>query len=117
MKAAVAMALIAFAGAVHAAPFVESDPYPAASTPKPTICQVWLDAATVGVDSPVVTDTAGTYCHYDLSGVSVGAHTVKAKFVLVDAVWGRQESAFTAPLNFTRPGPLQAPAGLILAPN
>lgn len=113
--ALIAMAI--FISEANAAPFLESDPYPAASTPKPTICQVWLDTATVGVDSPVVVDATGTYCHYDIAAVTVGAHTVKAKFITIDPVWGRLESALTAPINFTRPGPPQAPAGLILAPN
>ena len=110
-------AAAAYSGIALSAPFIESDPYAAAVTPKPTLCSVYIDAATTGTDSPVMTDTTGTYCHYDLSALSIGAHTAKAKFAIVDPVWGRQESTFSNTVNFTRPGLPAAPANLIISPN
>lgn len=116
MKSAVAIFLAAFAGYSNAAPFLDCDPYPSTLLPKPTMVQVFIDAATVGIDSPVLVDSTGVHCHYDLAGTSVGAHTIRAKFIYIDPAWGRVESVQFGTLNFTRPGPPQVPSGLILAP-
>lgn len=96
------------------APFVVSDPSP--DTPQPTHCGLLLDAA-AKVDVAVAKDAAGkAYCQFDMAGITTGAHTVKATFVLIDPTWGRVESPVSVPLALTRPGSPIAPAGLGLKP-
>lgn len=97
-----------------AAPFVISDP--STDTPQPTHCGLLLDAA-AKVDVAVAKDANGkAYCQFDMAGITTGAHTVKATFILVDPTWGRVESPVSVPLALTRPGSPTAPAGLGLKP-
>ena len=99
-----------------AAPFVVSDPYPAASTPKPTICTVYIDSDK-GVDSAVAVDSAGNpFCHYDISGVGAGSHAAKATFSIVDPIWGSLTSGMSNTVNFAKPVAPTAPANILLSP-
>lgn len=100
--------------AAQPAPFVVSDP--SQDTPQPTHCGLLLDA-TPKVDVAVAKDSAGkAYCQFDVAGLAIGTHTFKATFVLNDPVWGRLESAVSAPFELSRPGSPNAPAGLGLKP-
>lgn len=63
-----------------------------------TSCGVFLDAAT-----KVTVPASAGKCSYDLSAVSVGAHSIKMTAIANDPLWGVQESAPTGPLAFTRP--------------
>ena len=110
----VAAAVLLAAATVHAAPFVVSDPAPAAGQ-QPTHCGILLDSA-AKVDVPVASDATGKYCKYDVGSVSAGSHTVKATFVVIDSVWGRLESPVSAPFAFTRPVSPAAPGGFGLVP-
>jgi hypothetical protein len=96
---------------VSAAPFVVSDPL----DPRATSCGVLLDAA-AKVTIPVTTQGTDKICKYDISGVSVGAHTIRMTTIANDPVWGSQESVPSAPLSFARPSGVSAPAGLELQP-
>lgn len=100
--------------AAQPAPFVISDP--SQDTPQPTHCGLLLDA-TPKVDVAVAKDANGkAYCQFDMAGITTGAHTVKATFVIIDPTWGRVESPVSVPLALTRPGSPLAPAGLGLKP-
>ena len=85
-----------------AAPFVKSQPYPAASVPKPTACLITVDGA-AAVNSPVLTDGTGTRCSFDIGGIAVGLHTVTSVFTLNDPIWGQINSGVSNSLVFTRP--------------
>ncbi len=101
--------ILLFPLTVNAAPFVVSDP----TTQAVTHCGMTIDTA-AKVDSPVETVTGGKRCKYDLALISAGAHTIKATYVNIDSTWGRSESVASVPLNVTRPGPVTAPAGLVV---
>ena len=95
----VALAVIAFwslvlSAAAFAQPFVVADVVAGVSQ-----CGVYLNAA------PKVTVPASSLlCKYDISGVSVGSHTIRMTAISVaDPIWGTQESVQSAALNFTRP--------------
>ena len=105
--------LLLFAPVVNATPFVVSEP----TTQVVTHCNLLLDAAP-GVDVLVASDVTGKYCKFDLAGITVGDHTIKAKFVNNDPIWGRSESVTSVPLLFTKPAILIliAPTGLLLKP-
>jgi hypothetical protein len=104
---------IACSGIAQASPFVVSDPYPMASSPQPTHCGVWLNAA-AKIEIPVTAGPAGVYCKYDVGGVPSGANTVKMSHIYHDAVdpWGDLESPQSAPFTFNRPITPSAPTGL-----
>ena len=108
MKYVVALlALVSFPA--FAAPFAMADP-PAAATH----CVFTIDSL-----SPVVVAVevvAPFNCKTDVGAVAVGPHTVKVRSRRVDPVWGTVESVDTAPLAFTKPGPLVVPTGLTLTP-
>ena len=104
-------ALLAFAAApAWAAPFLVAD-LPDQST---THCRLSLDGAAFGPDVPV----SGTpkVCRFDMAPTEVGAHSARAVAVNADPVWGRQESAPSAPFAFTRPSGPAVPAGTRLVP-
>jgi hypothetical protein len=92
-----------------AAPFVESD----VTTQIVSGCGVQIDTA-AKYDTP----TLAKACHIDISGVTVGTHSIKATFFNVDPVWGRVESVYSLPLSFTRPVAVMpvAPTGLVITP-
>jgi hypothetical protein len=97
----------------NAAPFVVSDMSPQLANK----CGIVLDTSSK-VESDTETVTGGKRCKYDISGVLVGQHTIKASYISIDPVWGRAESAYSAPLVFTRPVAATpvAPTGLVLTP-
>lgn len=100
----------------QAAPFIVSDPYPAASQPQPTHCGFFMDA-TAKQTVPVAKNEKGqVYCKLDIANLAVGSHTVTATHIVTgDKVWGNVESPKSAPYTFTRPGPAGAPTGLTLS--
>ena len=108
-KILIILFLLAMASEALSAPFLESDPYPTASSPKPTHCGIYLDTG-AKVQVPITTDTSGSYCKWDASAVAVGAHVAKATHIIIDPTWGNQESAFSNTVNFMRPGPPAAPS-------
>jgi hypothetical protein len=95
---------------VSAAPFLVSDPYPAAGSPKPTHCGIYLDSG-AKIEVAVTSDTSGVYCKYDATSVAIGAHVATATHIVKDPAWGNLESVKSNAVNFTRPGPPSAPAG------
>jgi hypothetical protein len=95
------------------APFVTSD----ATTQKVTHCGILLDSG-AKVEVPVVSvSPTSAICKYDVGGVVVGAHTIKATFINVDPLWGRSESVYSVPLDFERPAQTipTSPSGLGLS--
>jgi hypothetical protein len=109
MKKLALLALLLGANWASAAPFVESDP----TTQTVSHCGVVIDTA-AKYDVAVVASA----CKIDISGVTVGTHTIKATFVRIDPIWGRSESVFSLPLTFTRPAAVMptAPVGLVIIP-
>jgi hypothetical protein len=105
------IAFLIFPLFVFAAPFVVSDP----SSQAVTHCAYVVDS-NAPVDSVVESVTGGKRCKIDLASSTVGVHTLKAKFVNVDPVWGRVESAFTPNFTYTKPGLLIGPDGLVITP-
>ena len=80
-----------------------------------THCVLEMDG-TWGADVPVVTVSGVRVCSFDVTGVASGAHSARAKAVKNDAVWGRLESAPSAPLAFTKPSAPGVPSGIRLVP-
>jgi len=110
MKNFILASILIIPTSVLATPYVQSDP----TTQIVTHCGILLDNGTK-VDVPVVTVNAtSAICKYDIGGVAVGPHTIKATFVNIDPVWGRSESVYSVPLDFVRPGNAitNPPAGL-----
>lgn len=104
--------LIAFVvSPAWAAPFLEAD----LADQTTTHCRLSLDGGAFGPDVPV-TATVPKLCRVDLQGTTVGAHDARLIAVAADAVWGRRESAPSAPFAFTRPGVATPPAGIRLVP-
>ena len=93
------------------APFIVSDP----STQAVTHCAYVIDA-NAQVDVAVEAVTGGKRCKIDIGSSLSGVHTLKAKFVNVDPVWGRSESVFSPNFTYTKPGPLTIPDGLGIIP-
>jgi hypothetical protein len=107
IRQAVALLLCMVCFAAGAAPFVVATVVSGVSS-----CGVFLDAA-----AKVTVTATALQCKYDLAAVSVGAHTVTMTAIsTTDPVWGTQESAQSAPLNFTRPALPAVPSGLTLTP-
>lgn len=102
-------ALAALALPAFAAPFLVAD-LPDQTT---THCTLSLDGGAYGVDVPVT----GTpkECKHDLAAVGNGQHTATLKAIKVDPVWGRLESAPSAPFAFARPAAPSAPGGTRLS--
>src|SRR3990167_1843929 len=94
-----------------AAPFVVSDPL----DPRATHCGILMDAAPKVV-IPVVAETGGNICKFDLAGISNGSHTVRATAIAIDPIWGTEESAESVPLSFVKPALPANPGGLRLLP-
>ena len=96
---------------VNASPYLVSDP----TVEEVTHCGYILDSNDK-VDSPVEVVTEGKRCHIDLAGLPVGNHTIKATFANIDPVWGRSESAESAPFSLVRPTVelTVTPSGLVL---
>jgi len=106
-------ALLVKCNQAQATPFVVSD----STTQTVTHCGILLDS-NAKVEVPVVTVTPTTaICKYDVGNVSVGQHTIKATFINVDPLWGRNESVQSAPFDFIRPGAgtITSPSGLGLS--
>lgn len=72
----------------------------------------WVINGTAKTDVPVGVSGSTKTCAFDATSLPAGNHTAVATAVVVDAVWGRLESASTAPFAFAKPGPLGAPSGL-----
>ena len=108
-----ALCLLALsAGVVYAAPFVVSDP----TLQGVTHCGSVLDGGTK-VDSLVAVSPLGKSCKIDIGTVGVGNHSIAASFVNIDPIYGRVESAMSAPFDFTVPSKtLNAPGVLKIAP-
>ena len=94
---------------------VTSAPYPAASSPQPTHCGVFVDSA-AKVEIPITIDATGKYCKYDISTISTGSHTIKMTHIAKDTVWGNLESTESNPLVLVRPGAPSTPTGLSAYP-
>ena len=82
----------------QASPFLVCDPYPAGTAV--TSFTLFWDGATTGVVVPVLTDATGTYFHVDLSTVTNGSHTVKAR---ARNTWA--ESGDSLPFVFVKAAP------------
>ena len=96
---------------LRAAPNVMSDP----TTQTVTHCGYMLDAQPK-VDVPVATDAAGKFCKMDIANMPAGNHTIRATYVNIDPLWGRQESVPSLPLAVTKPSAPLAPLGLSVSP-
>ena len=92
-------------------PFLVCTTY-ASGPNQPTEFEVYLDGATAPIISPAQTVTGGVRLHYDVSAVTNGNHTVTVQAVRVDALWGRLESAASAPFAFTKPSAPDVPSGI-----
>ena len=108
VRALFALIAVAAVQSATAAPFVKSQPYPAAMNPKPTACLITVDGA-AAVNSPVLVDGTGPRCSYDVGAIAVGAHIVTSVFTVTDPIWGQVNSGVSNTLNFTRPSQLQNP--------
>jgi hypothetical protein len=85
-------------GCSTAAPFIESDP----TTQTVTHCGFTVDATPV-VEVPVLVTPTGSICKLDVTGTKSGQHTVTAKFINIDTMWGRTESVASVAYTFTVP--------------
>lgn len=103
-------ALCFVAAPAAAAPYLEAD-LPDQTT---THCALSLNGGAFGPDTPVV--GVPRRCRHDLAAVPVGVNSVRVVAVKDEAVWGRQESAPSAPFVFTRPSAPGAPSGSRLVP-
>lgn len=93
----VAALILAMSGVCYANPFLVCDP---ADNPTEVVqCVIEVDGG--------APETTPYPLHYDLSGISSGAHSVKAAFDY--GVWG--ETPYSDPLAFTKPS-LGSPSGL-----
>ena len=81
-----------------------------------THCAFRFNGGAWGSDMPVVTISGQRLCAVDVSGIAEGAHTVDAKAIKNDPLWGRLESVPSSPLAFTRPAAPAAPVSTRLAP-
>ena len=99
-----------------AAPFIVSDPYPATAV-QPQTCQMDLDGAVKPAVAVAKNASNLAYCKFDITGITAGSHTVKAKALASDPVWGALESVWSVPFTFTKPnGTTDVPTGLKLSP-
>lgn len=121
MRILLSIILAAFAPLVHAQPYLYCDLAPAAThytlqycsslDATGLICNTW--PAAWEADTPfVVGGVTGRQCKTSLAPLPMAKHIVRAKAVLVDATWGRQESAPSTPLPFERPSLPGAPSSL-----
>jgi hypothetical protein len=107
MKRTILAMLLAVSFAAQAAPFVEATVVSGVVS-----CNVVLDGG-----AKVNIPATALKCRYDVGAVAAGSHSVTMTAVSAsDPVWGTQESAPSAPLNFTRPALVTAPSGLVLVP-
>jgi len=98
----------------HAAPFLESDPYPT-GTNQPTHFALVIDGA-ASIDVPAASVAGGAVkLRFDVGHVTVGLHNTSVKAVRIDPVWGRLES-IAVPFAFTRPAPPSEVVGQKLVP-
>ena len=99
-----AVLLCALAECSNAAPFLVSDPYPAAG-PKPDSFSCALDSGAL-ISIPSTVNADGTVIlHYDLAAIGNGAHTAQCS--ATSTLWG--SSAQSGKLSFS--------AGIPPAPN
>lgn len=106
--------LILLAVSAHAisAPFVVSDPLDA----RCTHYGIYIDAVPKQV-FPAFVEGTNKIVHYDLVGIAVGTHTVRATCIAQDPVWGDQESPQSLPLQFAKPSSSTvAPVGIRVVP-
>lgn len=94
----------------QAGPFLVCDPYPASQAV--TSFTLFWDGSATGVSVPVLTDSTGTYLHFDLAATTAGSHTVKAR---AKNAWG--ESADSLPFTFTKSGAPPAPVNIRITTN
>ena len=92
--------ILLFVAPAFGAPFLVSDPSPDGAT-----------SYQVEIDGVATEAFQGNTVHYDLVNMTIGQHTIRAKFI---SVWG--ESEWSAPFPLTRPGPSSAPGNLKLVP-
>lgn len=75
-----------------------------------------MDASAKAVSAVSVDGTGKVFCHHDIAGISSGAHTVKATYIIKDAIFGDKESAQSVPFSFNVPvAPSVAPFTLQLS--
>jgi hypothetical protein len=94
---------------VQAAPFLISDPL----HPATAFCGMKIDTGMKINDPVLITGTEKT-CHYDLSGITVGTHSVTVTAVPAIGDTVDRESDPSPVFTFTRPGIPIAPIGLAL---
>lgn len=98
--------------AVHAAPFVTSDPVDTGTTS----CGVFMDA-NPKVTVPVTLIAGVKVCQYDLATLSSGSHTIQMTAIIAATATNTGgESAKSLPLAFIKQVAPAAPAGLGLSP-
>ena len=109
-KILAALSFFCLAQFASAAPFVASAVATGGTVPTGADCSLDSAAyAAAGFDG----SASGPRLHMDVSGVSVGAHTITCKFNVVDPVWGTLEGPASAPFPFTRPSaPTATPSSL-----
>lgn len=100
---------------IQAAPFCSSDYYPDDPLPTPTLCGVYIDSKEK-IEVPITKDASGVFCKIDISGVAVGAHSMKLTHIVNDPVWGMLESPASASINFTKPSAPIKPVNITLIP-
>jgi hypothetical protein len=96
-------------GPALAAPNVVSDPTTRTDV---THCAWYLDGTPRQLVAAPKDATGNPYCKLDVAGVTNGAHTLAAAFVIQDATWGEQEGPKSDPFPFTRPAPPPKPSSL-----
>src|SRR3990172_8779055 len=95
--------------AVQASPFVVSAPYTAPAV-IPDYFKVVLDA-TPAVNSPAyqVPTTSNYILHFDVSGVTVGTHTLSVQACKAATLWGPEACSASVNFPFGRPASQVAP--------
>lgn len=99
--------VVVCAGAVQAAPFLVSDPYPPTAA-QPTSC-MYQEGSNPAVSVPVTTGAAGGFCKFDLATVARAPHDYQ---VWVSNAWG---VSVKVPFSFSAQVPA-ATSGLAVTP-
>lgn len=119
------VALLVAPAAAVAAPFLACDVEPVVThtqlqvcttintATSPATCTTW---GAWSADTPVVTVASAKECRHDIATSAVGVNLVRAKAVVVDGTWGRQESVPSAPFVYSRPASPASPAGSRIVP-
>lgn len=111
IKYLITLSLMVFSSAALAA-HVVSDPLGNQST---THCGFVMDSGTKQDIAVVRNASNQAYCSLDISTLAAGTHTVTVTAIINDPVFGRRESAASAPLNFTVPALPTVPGNIRLA--